>query len=155
MNTFKKLDNFSKLIIISVVIILIYLFYGQINLRFFQTESKPSAFSRIQSDFDLSVESWEFGAGFRERLLIDDYLEIKLKKPITEDSFKALTFEIKPQDEIKTELFNSKTIRITFKNKMKLNNDVYTILILKDSKLVYKIVFNNTTYNEEFFKSLR
>lgn len=147
-----KVDRFSKLSLLLIFITLVI-----ILVNFFNKERSVSPVEkkmRALSSYKLNVIDYAFGNGFKERLLIDDVLIIKLGTPIQKDFFDKLTFEINPSDTIVPEFIDERTININFKNKMKLNNDTYTIHILFNNEIVYTLSFNNTTYDEKFFQNL-
>ncbi len=156
-NTFKflkKLDNFSKVILIVLTVGSIFFVYQ----NFIPGSKGPSLSSAIKlrnpSTFKLNVASYSFNSGFRERLIIDDTLIIKLSTNLDREAFEQLVFEIKPKDDIKVEYFDERTIKVRFANKMQLNNNSNSFLILLNDELVYSIVFNNTTYTESYLENL-
>ncbi len=156
-NTFKflkKLDNFSKVILIVLTVGAIFFVYQ--NFIPGSKGSSPSNVVKLRnpSTFKLNVASYSFNSGFRERLIIDDTLIIKLSTDLDREAFDKLVFEIKPKDDIKVEYFDERTIKVRFANKMQLNNNSNSFLILLNDELVYSIVFNNTTYTESYLENL-
>jgi len=156
-NTFKflkKLDNFSKVILIVLTVGAIFFVYQ--NFIPGSKGSSPSNVVKLRnpSAFKLNVASYSFNSGFRERLIIDDTLIIKLSTDLDREAFDKLVFEIKPKDDIKVEYFDERTIKVRFANKMQLNNNSNSFLILLNDELVYSIVFNNTTYTESYLENL-
>lgn len=151
-NNPKPIDRFSKislfLIFITVIIIVVSFFNKEKSISPVETRM------RQLSSYRLNVADYSFGNGFKERLLIDDVLIIKLRTPLEKEMFDKFSFEINPSDDIVPEYKDEKTIYIYFKNKMKLNNDVYTIHVLLNNEIVYTLSFNNTTYDEKFFQNL-
>ena len=151
---FKKLDLTSKLIISGLLIVICIVIFQQYSVVKQIAVNSNGTVLREPSDFNLGVADWNFGNGFKERLLVDDTMLIYLKAPITKENFEKLVFELNPKDEISVELSDPKTIRIKYKNLMKLNKNLNTLLILLDNKLVYTITYSNTTYDEKFFQEL-
>lgn len=150
----KKLDNFSK-VILSLLLLggLFYLYQNFVPGNKFSAPSNTVKL-RNPSSFKLNVSDYSFGSGFKERLLIDDLLVISLNRDLDQETFNKLVFEINPKDDIKVEYVDSRTIKIYFKNKMQLNNNVNTFLVLLNDELVYSIVFSNTTYDQDYFDQL-
>lgn len=147
-----KVDSFSKLSLFLIFITLVI-----ILVNFFTKESAVSPVEqkmRALSSYKLNVIDYSFGNGFKERLLLDDVLIIKLGTSIQKDFFDKLVFEINPTDDITAEFVDEKTIHINFKNKMKLNNNTNTIHVLLNNEIVYTLSFSNTTYDEKFFQNL-
>ena len=149
-----KLDTVSKVILATFILGIGFFIYQ--NFVPGNKFAKPVNTIKLRnpSSFKLNVQDYSFGAGFKERLLIDDLLVITLSKDLDKEVFDKLVFEIQPKDDISVEYFNANTIKIHFKNKMQLNNNVNTILVLLNDELVYSLVFSNTTYDQSYFDQL-
>lgn len=150
LNFFLKLDPFSKVILITIITIVVALTIESI------TKSKPktSNLRQFSKTFKLELNDYYFNSGFKSRLVMDNILILKLRDSLSREDYNKLSFEISPQDQIKPEYADEKTIKIYFEKKMPENENKNTLLIIRDNEVIQSVTYQNTNYGKEYYEGL-
>lgn len=149
---FLKLDPFSKLIILMLLIVISTLTYESLTKN--NNISKVQKLRQFSKTEKLGLSDYYFNSGFKSRLIMDNTLILKLKEPMSREDYEKLSFEISPKDAIRPEYFDEMTIKIYFDKKMELNERKNTILVLKNNEIILSIDFSNTNFDEDYYRGL-
>jgi hypothetical protein len=137
-----NLDIFSKLILITILVIGFYLILNPFFGGNLAAKNKENILE-VSKNFSFNIEDYSFQHFSRDRLNDDMYLNVFLKDSLNLDDFNKIVIKISPEQEFEYSLIAENLIQIRFKNEAPLDGKENIIEFLLNNNLLSSIKYKN------------
>jgi hypothetical protein len=140
-NKFKEIDTLSKIILISILILVLYLAYLQVN-EYLKKENQNKLVEVAQNKV-ITFNDYFFEFYQRNRQANDRKLFLKTNEPVSQEIFDRLEFRITPKQDFSVSLKSENLIEIKFNQDSPADLKENTLIILDSGKQLFRIVYKN------------
>lgn len=137
-----NLDVFSKLILLAMLFLGIYLISTPFLNGYFEPKKKETILE-VSKNFSFKIEDYAFQHYSRDRLNNDMFLNIFLKDSLNLDDYKKIKIKITPEQEFDYTLAAENLIQIRFKNEAPADGKENTIEFFLNNNLLGNIKYKN------------